>query len=185
VIDWPNLLIGALLGAVITAIPWAIDHSLVRRDRFADALAAWAVAAKRIELLAILKTTTLADLYRTRLAYPIDRWRLILGPNDFVLLEGMEAAYHRREAAAQAVADDPGNAALKRQQRTVENKWKSASVAFINMSRGLQDGQQLATLYRESRRRFWRSLGRHPVATLRGELHERRARRAAERQRPR
>jgi len=177
VIDWPNLLIGGLIGVVITAIPWAIDHRLARRDRFGTAQAEWTVAAKQIELLVIPKATTLGDIYRARLAYPIDRWRLILGPDDFVLLERMEAAYQRREAAAQAVADDPGNVSLKRQQRTIETEWKSASVAFINMSRGLQDEQYLGTQYRESRRRFWGSLRRHPIATLRAEMRERRARR--------
>jgi hypothetical protein len=173
-IDWPNLALGALFGVVITAIPWGIDHSLARRSRRAETLAAWATASKQIEILLWTPDATAAELFKLWSQYPIDHWRKTLGPADFRLLEKVHRAYHECETALILVQQSYSD---EKQERMISayQKRQHAAVAFSNRSREMWSESYARVTSAEARAKFWKDFRVHPVATMRRHAHNRRA----------
>lgn len=178
-IDWPNLLIGAVVGAVVTAIPWAIDHGLARRARRADVLTAWATAAKQLEILLWTPDTTSADLFRLRASFPIDRWRKTLGPGDFRLLEGVERAFHDTERASLALEKAPDDASLHAGLVTAYEARQDAQEAFSNRSRAMQSESYDEVTHAEERAAIRRAYRSQPIATFKSRRRSRQLRREA------
>jgi hypothetical protein len=179
VLDWPNLLVGAVLGFLLGMIPWAIDRARSRRSRIADVRAAWAPAAKRLELLAWDRTTTAADLYVARVGYPIDHWRKVLGPDDFRLMERMEGAFSTVEFWARKHAESPGDGEVTARLRRAAEEQRDAVVAFANMSRAMQSTQYTEVVDAEARAKLRGEYVRHPFRTFKRERRNRQNRRAA------
>jgi len=183
VLDWPNLLVGAaiggVLGAGVTATFWAIDHRGSRKTRMADVRADWAVAAKRLEILSMTPGTGSADFYLARVEYPIDRWRGILGADDFRKLDRLESAFGAAEHWSRQLAVLPNDPdAPMRAQRAIE-ELSAAVNEFANMSRAMQSTGYTDVTDREARAELRREYVRHPFRTLKRERQNKRVRRAA------
>lgn len=179
-IDWPNALVGFLLGVLATLAFWLIDRGRAKRQRRQDAMDSWKGAAKEIELLTFKADTTAADLYTTRVRYPIDTWRSVLGPESFRLLERLEGTYHTSEHLAQKVAEGDAVAAdVERLQGAVAER-REAILAFANFSRLAQSEGYHEVVSAEERKRTRRDYLRHPIKTQRRQWHNRRMRKSLE-----
>lgn len=184
-LDWPNLIAGAviglILGVLVTGSFWVVDRRRNATGARDDARSSWTTAAHQIEQLARLKSTTSADLYRAASQYPIDRWRKLLGPGDFRLLEAMQRSYFAREVHEGTMAVGPSTPELRRQRRALEQSWKAASVAFINRVTDLRWEQFSEVADAERRAELRADYRRHPIATLRREMDYRSIRRGFKR----
>lgn len=182
-LDWPNLIVGGLIGAVlgagVTVLFWLVDRARARRTRIDDARDEWERAAQRIESVILLKASTAADVYRTVAEYPIDRWRRVLGPHDFRVLENVQRVYVLLESTAEVMKSDPQNPVARRQFRSVEGAWRTACVEFVNMARTMRAESYNEVTAAEARAEFWRDMRRHPISTIRRERHNRRVWRQA------
>lgn len=173
-IDWPNALVGFILGVACTAVVWIIDHRRERTQRRADAMDEWKTAAKQIELLTYRQETTSGDLYLERVKYPVDRWRAVLGPDaGFRLLDKLESAYGNTEGMLRIYVENETEEAHLRFQAAAEER-KQALVAFANFSRRLQSSGYHEVVTAEQSRQVRRDYLRHPVRTWR-QRHPRRA----------
>jgi hypothetical protein len=177
VIDWPNLILGALLGFALGLILWLLDRHRAKRERALDARAEWMKAAKQIEL-AVGPQTTAGEFYVLRASHVVDRWRSILGPDDFVLLDRLESSFQQAEGMGRRF----------KEQRTAEN-WAllqtalsaraAAFVAFANMSRAMQSESYSDVLRAEARTQYWRDFKRRPIRTWRQNRRNEKAQRLA------
>jgi hypothetical protein len=163
-IDWPNLLVGAVIGFLLGLIPWRIDRRRVKRERVSDARAEWMNAAKQIELAVGPKTTS-GDFYQLRVSYAVDHWRRILGPHDFVLLDRLESSIQQFDGMTRRFNGErtPENWAQVEAAMTARN---DAFVGFANMSRAMQSESYNDVINAEERGQFWRDFKRHPVHSL-------------------
>jgi hypothetical protein len=178
VIDWANVIVGAVLGAGVTAIPWTIDHSLARRARRADVLAAWATASKQIEILLWTPNVTAGELFKLVAQYPIDHWRKTLGPDDFRLLEDVQQAFHKSERTLFLVQQ---SYSAERQEDMIRayTARQDVAAAFSNRSREMWSESYQRVTNVEARAKVRKDFRAHPVKTLRREIRNRRAIRAA------
>jgi hypothetical protein len=174
-IDWPNLIAGAIIGFLLALIPWMIDRRSKKRERAGEAWTAWMAAAKQIEFAAKPESTA-ADLYLLRVSYPVDLWRSILGPRDFLLLETLEASYMQVEGMARLFQESPTPENQRRVEAALLER-RSAFIAFANMARAMQDESYQVVVFKEDRQRLRRDYARHPVRTWKRERHNRKARR--------
>lgn len=164
-LDWPNLIAGFILGVLGTLAFWLPDKARAKRHAEREARASWSVAAKQIELAAWQSATTSADLYRLRVQFPIDHWRLVLGGEDFQKLEALENAYFFFD-------HKPTEANAER--------LKAARIEFSNVARSMQSEDYAEALFTEDRKRIRRDYLSHPIRTWMRERHDKRARREAE-----
>lgn len=177
-IDWPNLLAGFLLGLVPTLLLWWNDHRQSQRARTEDARVAWMGAARDIELGARPESTA-GDIFLLRTKYPIDRWRSILGPDDFRALERLESAYQQVEFRVEQ-AEKAGRTpeSIARIDAALLER-RDAYVEFANLSRRMQSASYHEVVTAEERARTRRDYLRHPIRTWRRERRNRLARRNA------
>lgn len=173
-IDWPNLIVGAVLGFLLALILWMIDRRRAQRERVREAATAWMGAAKQIEL-ATRPETTASELYLLRVSYPVDVWRSLLGPNDFLSLERLEGSYQQLEATMPLFRENPTPENDRRAKAALDERM-SAFVAFSNMSRAMQDESYQQVLRSEERKRLGSDYLRYPIRTWRRERHNRRVR---------
>jgi len=175
-IDWPNLIAGAVLGFLLGFILWMIDRHRARRQRVLDASTAWMSAAKEIELVS-RPDASASDIYKVRVKYPVDLWRSILGPSDFVVLERLEGSYQEVEGMVRLLemsGDDKDRELLE----AALIQRRDAFVEFANLSRRMQSVSYTAVANREEATRLRRDYLRHPLRTITRERRNRKARRA-------
>lgn len=152
-IDWPNALIGFALGLLPTGLGWLLSV----RKRRADAAVEWLAVAEKIE------NTLWApglDYERLRSAYStsqVDRWRTVLGPESFLLLEELEQAV----GLLPLVAHD--DAQVEAHQARVSAAIKD----FANWRRTTSSEAYQRLVVLEQRRASRARLVRHPVTTIR------------------
>ncbi|CAN5123953.1 hypothetical protein BH11ACT5_BH11ACT5_02600 [soil metagenome] len=164
-IDWPNALVGFILGVACTVVVWVIDHGREKAQRRDDAMDEWKTAAKQIELLTYKRETTAGDLYLERVRYPVDRWRAILGPDaGFRLLDNLEGAYQNTEGTLKLYVENETEEAHLRFQAAAQER-QQALVAFANFSRRLQSSGYHEVVTAEQRRQIRRDYLRHPIRT--------------------
>ena len=176
-IDWPNLIAGAVLGFLLALIPWMIDRRRARRHRRIDTATAWMGAAKEIELAAQPGATS-ADLYLVRVRYPVDLWRSILGPNDFRALERLENAFTQVEVFGRMAQENGTPESAQRLQVALVER-RDAYVEFANLSRRMQSASYHNGVCAEDRRLMRHDYLIHPVRTWKRERHNRKVRRLA------
>lgn len=178
-IDWANLIAGVVLGFLPGLALWMVDRSRGKRQRRADALTAWAVAAKELELAALRPGATSGDLYLARVRHPIDLWRSILGPEDFRRWERVEGSFQAVETWSRRIQDGTGDGQdEERLVRALEER-RTALAAFANVSRMMQSVSYDDVIDAEERRRVRRDYLRRPIKTWRRERHNARMRREA------
>lgn len=169
-IDWPNAIIGFLLGIGATLPFWIHDRLHARLERHRDLWAAWKVAMKEIELLMWKPETRASDLYIARTRFPIDHWRTVVDDRTgFVLLERLERAY--------ASIEHFGNQYRQLPSRDTQNRffaardeWTAARIDFANYSRSAQSDGYTELVLREELRRRRHDLVRHPIRTVRRKI---------------
>lgn len=180
-IDWPNLLLGAVLGAVIGFLPglglWLGDRAKAKRQRREETMSAWAGVAKELELASMTEGTTSGDLYKIRVKHPVDLWRTILGPEDFRRLERLENGFQSVEIFARRLTEGTDTDPTRYHQALQSRR--DAIIEFANQSRLMQSVSYDAVVTREQRDRVKADYRSHPFKTWRRERHNRRARRAA------
>jgi hypothetical protein len=180
VIDWPNAIVGFVLGIAATCVFWAIDRRHAKRLRRLDALDSWKGAAKEIELLLWSKTTTSWMLYEARVKYPIDTWRSILGPDDFRSLEEVENAFQTVEHLESKIATNTATASdIEWIERALPRK-RDAIVEFANRSRRMQSAGYHEVVTAEQRRATRRDLLHHPIRTTRRLAHNKEVRKSTQ-----
>ena len=163
-IDLANLLPGGILGFVLGLIPWAVDRYDGRKQRLEQVRDDWAVASKAIELSTWKTDTTAADLYVLRVQFPVDRWRLVLGSADFLLLERLEVAYQVHEGTPSAATSE---------------KLNRARTEFANMARAAQSAGYDEVVKKDERQRIRRDYLHYPLRTWKRERQSRIVRRQA------
>ena len=170
-IDWPNALVGFVLGVAATLLFWIPDRIRAGRQRQDELWESWKVAMKDLEILMWNPETRAGDIYVARTRYPIDLWRTILKERDgFLLLERAEGAYASvehfgNEFSADASSEESARFLL------AQSEWASARVAFTNYSRNAHSEGYDQLVRREERQRNRRDLLQHPIKTTRRLRH--------------
>jgi hypothetical protein len=177
-INWPELLIGLVLGVLATLVFWLIDRAHARRQRKQDAEDAWRGVAKEIELLIFKLDTRVSDIDAARARYPIDTWRAILGPDSFRLLEQLENAYGTSERFVRLMNETGQTPELLEKLRSAELKRIEAIQTFANFSREAQSRAYENVVTTEERDRTRRAFMRRPIATWKRERHNKEVRKA-------
>lgn len=175
-IDWPNALVGFVLGVAATLVFWFIDRARARRERRAEVWDAWKSAAKEIELMLGRPTTTAGSLYLARVKYPVDTWRAILGPDSFRQLEDLQRSYGALEYWARTLSENPADPELQAKFDSAMQERKEAMIAFANFSRQAQSDGYQAVIRAEARRDLRRDYLRKPISTWKRQRHNKRMR---------
>lgn len=178
VLDWLNLLAGAVLGVLLGLVPGWFDKRRARSQELSDARHEWSVAAGRLELIARPDTTS-AEFHYACTAYPIDRWRKLLGPSDFLLVERLQSAYTMVEVCAAGATEEPKDESATRRLDSALLERQSAFVEFANMARALQSSIYNEVVSAEMRRQLRSDYLNHPIRTIRRERRMRKLRREA------
>ena len=162
-IDWPNALVGFLLGVAAMLLFWIPDRMRAGRQRQEELWESWKVAMKDLEILMWKPETRADDIYVARARYPIDLWRTVLTERGgFLLLERAEGAYSSVEHLGNQISADASPEKRARFLRA-QGEWSSAREAFANYSRNAQS-EGYDQLVR-------RDLLHHPIKTARRLRH--------------
>lgn len=173
-IDWPNLIGGFILGIATSAAFWLLDRARERRKEKHQALSDWMSAASNIELLLWKPDTTAATIYAATAVLPLDRWRRLLGPEDFQALDRVQAL----SAATQALSVNAANneeTMARFAQASID--LGDAKVTFANRVRFRKADAYNRVMGRENQRTIRVDFYRHPIRTYKRERHNRKVRR--------
>lgn len=146
-INWPELLIGAVLGFSLS-LPF---YFYERNERKREMGINWTKDLRSLEPLLFAPGLTYSKLYTAASAFPLDHYRRVLGPSDFRLLENFQNVLVEIEhpPATSTVADRAG--ALQRA--------KELHTELVNVGRK-RSSQEYTELVARERRQENR---RHPI----------------------
>ncbi|EQM74371.1 hypothetical protein [Microbacterium maritypicum] len=85
-INWPELIIGAVLGFGLS-LPFYFHQ---RNERRREVGINWTKDLRSLEPLLFAPALTYSKLYTATSAFPLDHYRRVLGPSDFRLLENFQ-----------------------------------------------------------------------------------------------
>lgn len=87
-INWPELIIGAVIGLGLS-LPVSIHE---RRERKREVGVNWTRDLRSLDSLLLSRNLTYASLYTATSEFPMDHYRRVLGPDDFLALEELQNA---------------------------------------------------------------------------------------------
>ncbi|MBX3093604.1 MAG: hypothetical protein KF680_03560 [Cryobacterium sp.] len=166
-IDWPNLLIGAALGALVTGGFWAGDHFLFRRRKRSEAMAAWFLAASELIDLLDSPETDAEVLNRAVRRYPLALWRGVLGRSYF---EEFDAVKYSFDSVYFWVGRLRGKDASPHTGEFLEadiERLNASMRAFREVIEGIYTQMNAEISNAEHRAEQLRRLLRHPIDALR------------------
>lgn len=175
-IDWPNLIAGFILGVVASLGFLIWDRRHERAKEKAEARSEWLSAASEIELVLWNQETTSTSLYSVVTRLPLERWRRLLGPDDFRALERVQGAYASIEGFAARATDDAG---IRRFAQAAE-ELRASRIDFANLVRMSKSEEYTQLMDREERQKVRKNYRQHPIKTWKRERHNRRVRREHE-----
>lgn len=168
-IDWPNALIGFVLGLIPTGIGWWSE----RRKRRQQAAYEWVAFARGLEQLIWQPGLTAVKLHNATVDRPLDMWRSVAGRTGFVALERLEHALENWEHLREQGPVDPG------QEKRWLDELTTAHTAFANWVRA-ESSSQYNRLLRSEHQHHAIS---HPLQTTWSTFLSARSRRRARRRR--
>lgn len=171
-IDWPNLIAGFILGVVASLGFLIWDRSHERAKTRLEARSAWITAATEVVRISWQPDASSGSVYKATASLPVDHWRRILGPDDFVALERMHNAFATVEAQSLHATDEAGRQRLAEAQEHLRRARNDFSDR-VHFARG---DEHTSLIDREHKRKVRRDYRQHPIITWKRERHNRRVR---------
>jgi hypothetical protein len=165
VLDWMNLAAGSVFGFLLGLIPWVVDRVRARRESRENAHSEWAAAAEQLSQHSRKKKISYLDFKSARLTYPIDRWRRVLGPEDFMAVERVEAELLMTDGWSLLKKTHSGRG-FDEESKRIESKREVAIVRLANVADRLHDEVD-AQVNRLQFRALQRKALRHPIQAFR------------------
>lgn len=145
-INWPELLIGAVLGFGLS-LPFYFHQ---RSERKREVGINWTKDLRSLEPLLFTQGLTYAKLYDATSAFPLDHYRRVLGPTDFRLLENFQ------NALVQVEHPQPTSTVAERAEAL--ERAKKLHTELVNTGR-YRSSQEYTDLIKRER---WQERRRHP-----------------------
>lgn len=173
-IDWPNLIAGFILGVIASLAFLLWDRRHERRKEKDEARSEWLSAASEIDLVLWKSETTSGTLHTVVTRLPLERWRRLLGPDDFRALERVQNAYAGVELWSPRAAED--EAAMQRFVQAAD-ELRAARTEFVNRVRMQKATDYLRVVGDEFRQATLGEYRQHPIETWKRVRHNRRVHR--------
>lgn len=146
-INWPELLIGAVLGFGLS-LPFFFHE---RTERKREVGVNWTRDLRSLEPLLFRPGLTYEALYRATSAFPMDHYRRVLGPTDFRALEDLQNALAEIEYPTLSSAQEDHARAVDRAKKL------HTEVLNIGRMRSAQEYTDLVNFEK------WQERRRHPI----------------------
>lgn len=178
-IDWPNLIAGFLLGLVPSVVILIVERRHDRAKTREEVEAEWIAAATELLRETWQDDASSGSLWKAAAGLPLDRWRRVLGPDDFVAFERVHNAFATVESASGHAFDEAGRQRLAQAAEHL----RIARMEFHNRVALARDEAYNRNVEREERAKVRQDYRQHPIQTWKRQRHNRRVHREDERRR--
>lgn len=149
-INWPELLLGAVLGFGLS-LPFFFHE---RKERKREVGVNWTRDLRSLEPLLFGRDLTWQALYTATSAFPMDHYRRVLGPPDFLALEDLQNALAQTDHPTLSIKAEDHARAMERVQ--------TLRVEIMNIGRR-RSSQEYSDLHSYEK---WQERRRHPFHAI-------------------